>query len=125
MVTTKKVLVPFDMDKPNKVIRGLLIPGISKQGNKIFVDASTLKEWTHGMVVYIGKEITVEQFIERLNELNFPMGTGDEFRIFIENFISKIQPFKIGYKIKYQKTEQGPQLIRDTTPIPIDRPHIP
>ncbi|MBL8183000.1 MAG: hypothetical protein JNL64_15485 [Blastocatellia bacterium] len=89
---TKKLLSPIDLGKPEKLIRGQLIPSADSTG---FVEISSGKKWKAGLVVFTGRDVTVEDICEKLVASNkFPVD--DQTRNRISQMLEQLATFKIG-----------------------------
>lgn len=89
---SKKVLSPIDLGKPEKLIRGYLIPSIDSTG---FVEISSGKVWEAGLVVFTGRDVSVEDICEKLEACN-KLSVNDETRHRISQMLKQLATLKIG-----------------------------
>ena len=107
---TKKLLSPIDLGKPEKLIRGQLIPSADSTG---FVEISSGKRWETGLVVFTGRDVTVEDICEKLMASN-KLSIGDQTRDRISKMLDQLATFKIGDIVGLGPNQE---LVRLTKPV--------
>ncbi len=97
-VSTKKLLVEYDLDNPNNESTEFLAIGY-KDKNLNLIGLKTGKVFKSGLLVYIGKDITNKDILVKLNKIQ----TKEIDFVFSDNllnqYIQAIQDFKIGDKL--------------------------
>lgn len=91
----KKILVPFDENKPGKQFRDYIYPEVLSN-DVYFVGISKPKRWTKGMVVYTGKEITANDVFARIVDSGKKINSVDSLFNNLQNYIDQLSGFSIG-----------------------------
>ena len=69
-----------------------LVPCLELPRENVFIGVKTGRKYTTGYVVFLGKDITTEDILKKLNKTQPPPSD----RRAIESFLGELQPFKIG-----------------------------
>ncbi len=89
---SKKLLSPIDLGKPEKLIRGHLIPSADSTD---FVEIRTGKKWEAGLVVFAGREVLVDDICAKIAASNL-LPVNDQKRERISQMLEQLATFKIG-----------------------------
>ena len=110
---TKKILVPIDLNKPDKRINDFLYPDWSSRPAKL-TGLKKGKIWETGMIV-LTSEITEKDIYDGIIEHSGQTIESEEFILkYLSYYISEIQKFKIGNIISVTESENefGFELIK-------------
>ena len=101
---TKKILVPIDLNKPDKKINDFLYPEWSSRPEKL-TGLKKGKIWETGMIV-LTSEITEKDIFDGIIEHSGQTIESEEFILrFLSYYISEIQKFKIGNIVSVTESE--------------------
>lgn len=89
---SKKLISPIHPEKPEKLIRGHLIPSINSTH---FVEIRTGKKWEAGLVVFAGRDVLVEDICAKIAASNL-LPVNDQTRGRISHMLEQLATFKIG-----------------------------
>jgi fructose-1-phosphate kinase PfkB-like protein len=113
---TKKILVPFDLKKPDKTQIGFLYPHIDSEQTSSFLEISKDKEWEVGMVVFVGKEITKNDVFAKIVDSGKKINSVKDLLENLEIYLNQITSFKIGDIVGIKSDENGFELIKIKKP---------
>ncbi len=94
---TKKMLVAYDSKKPDARGANFVVP-LNIEGGKKLISIKSGKSVNCGLVVFVGKDVTANDIIEKLKPFN-----ANEIKDApsqIDSYIESINEFKIGDIIK-------------------------
>jgi len=111
-MATKKILAPFDLEKPDKKISGFLYPNIDSEQVTSFLEISKGKEWQTGMVVFTGKEITKNDVFAKIIDSGKKVKSVNDLLNNLEDYLSQIGAFKIGDIIGVKPIKNGFELVK-------------
>jgi len=94
-VKTKKLLVAFNPDKPNSKSKDFLFP-IYTEDNPKFFGLSSGKYFEYGMLVLVGKSVSVNDLFAKLVDSGREIESVDETLESIGNYFELAKTFKIG-----------------------------
>ena len=94
-MTTKKLLVAFDHQKPEKQSSDFLIVFSEAQEPKLF-GLKSKKTFASGMMVYLGKEITANDLFAKLVESGRKIENVKKTVDVLQTYIQMLQDFRIG-----------------------------
>ena len=101
LASTKKLLVEYDSDNPNNESSEFLAVG-HKDKKLSLIGLKTGRVFMFGLLVYIGKDVTKQDLLEKLDRLqaketNFVFSDN-----LLNQYIQTIQDFKIGNKLSLE-----------------------
>lgn len=96
---TKKLLVAFNQAKPTIKSSDFLLP-VLVDGQPKFLGLSSGEHYEYGMVVMIGREITVNDIFAKVVDLGEKIDSVDEMLITIGNYFELLKKFKISNVLK-------------------------
>lgn len=101
---SKKLLVPIDINNPDKKISGFLYPKFSNN-RVILVDAND-KEWNYGMVILKGGGVTENDlFSSIVTKSDEKIDSVDELLSVLNKYLEELSQFRIGNIIYAEKVE--------------------
>ncbi|UII32810.1 hypothetical protein LVD17_03055 [Fulvivirga ulvae] len=92
---TRKIIVPIDLEKPEKKISDFLYPKLSNEGAKFF-QVSKEKEWRYGLVILKGGGITENDLFARIVDAKIKIESVDGLLNTLKAYLEKIKEFSIG-----------------------------
>jgi hypothetical protein len=92
---SKKILVPIDIDNPEKIISGILYPKISNNKPSL-LEVKNGKEWKYGMVVYKGGGITENDLFAKIVDAKTKIASVKQLLNSLVIYLEKINDFSIG-----------------------------
>jgi len=97
---TKKMLVPFSMEKASPVEKSFVVP-IYDDGRMAFVSLSTLKPIEFAAVVYVGRNVSAEDVFAKIVETGARiLPSVDEQLSVIRDYLNCLPNLKIGDVVK-------------------------
>ena len=93
-MTTKKLLVAFDPKNPRLGSGDFLVP-VMDGTEPVFLGLKSKKTVKSGRMVYIGKEITVNDLFARLVDIKRRTESVEQTLRILETYIQKLQSFRI------------------------------
>lgn len=119
---TKRILAPFDMNKPDKIYKGILYPNVDAKQFDSFLNISTGEKWELGMVVFVGREITQNDLFAKIVDSGKKVKSVVELLQVIENYLEKLNNFKIGDIVGIKHGNNKFELIKiSKPPINVDK----
>lgn len=106
------MLAPFDLEKPDKNIRGFLYPNLDADQVNSFLEISKGKEWFAGMVVYTGIEITKHDVFAKIVDSGKKIKSVNDLLVNLEEYLNQITLFKIGDIVGIKPAGNGFELIK-------------
>ena len=106
-MSTKKTLVPIDLQRPDKKIKGFLYPNIDLGIINSFIEINKGKEWEAGMVVYTGKEVTKNDIFAKIVDSGKKIESVNYLLNSLEEYLNQVSLFKIGDIVILKPTENG------------------
>ena len=97
--TTKKMLVAFDPAKPAKASSDFLVP-VLDNGEFVFFGTKSKRTVTLGMVVFVGREVTMNDVFARLVDSGRKIPAVAETLDVISNYLSQVSGLKIGQVVQ-------------------------
>lgn len=98
-VKTKKMLVAYDPSKPDKASSDFLVP-VVESGRFTFFGTKSKREVGLGMVVFVGREIAINDVFARLVDAGRKIPEVAETLSSIGSYLSQINGLKIGQVIE-------------------------
>lgn len=95
MPNTKKLLVAFNPAKPEAQSSDFLIPW-NKDGRLVFLGLKSKKDFSHGMMVYVGRTITENDIFAKLVDSGAYIENVEETMACLGSFVTQLQSLKIG-----------------------------
>ena len=111
-IKTKKLIVPFDLDNPNKRYKGFLYPNILEKETTSFLQIDKDKKWKTGMVVFIGKEVTKNDLFAKIIDSGKKIESVSNLLDTLDNFLGQINNFKIGNIVGIKDSFDGFELTK-------------
>ena len=103
-MTTKKMLVPFDVENPERNINDFLYP--SKYDKEfVFKGIKSEKIWENGIISFIGKPITKKDLFAKIIDAGTTIENVDELLLYLENYIEQIRSMPLGTVIQVENKE--------------------
>jgi hypothetical protein len=96
---SKKMLVAFDPEKSDKASSDFLVP-VMEDGKLVFFGTRSRRAVAKGMVVFVGREITVNDVFARLVDSGRKIPVVTEALNVISNYLSQIGDLKIGQVVQ-------------------------
>ena len=106
-VVTKKILVPVDINNYNKKNNGFLYPGLNEKGEATFLDISSGKEWSHGMIAFTGRELNKNVLFAKIVDSGKKIDSVSELVSQLDNYLAQIKTFKIGNIVAVNVSDNG------------------
>lgn len=94
-MTTKKLLVAFDPKKPDRRSSDFLVVVLEGAEPKL-VGIKSKKPIASGLMVYLGKEIKVDDLFAKLVDTGRKIESVEQTLRTLEHYIQKLQEFRIG-----------------------------
>jgi hypothetical protein len=111
---TRKILVPIDIENPEKIIKDFLYPKPTENG-LVLSGIKTDKNWEYGMVILTGEKNENEIF-KQIVDSGIKIPSVDLLLSVLKDYVREIQKYKIGnilelnnsnneleLKLKYQR----------------------
>jgi hypothetical protein len=111
-VKTKRLLSPFDLNRPENIIKGFLYPNVEANQIDSFLEIKTEKEWRVGMVVYIGMEISENDVFAEIVDSGKKIESVEHLLHNIEEYLRQVNKFKIGDIIGIKPMKESFELIK-------------
>lgn len=96
---SKKMLVAFDPEKSDKASSDFLVP-VVEDGKLVFFGTRSRRAVPQGMVVFVGREITVNDVFARLVDSGRKIPVVTETLNMISNYLRQIGDLKIGQVVQ-------------------------
>ena len=96
---TKKMLVAFDPAKPEKTSSDFLVP-ILDNGEFVFFGTNSKRNVFLGMVVFVGREVTVNDAFARLVDSGRKIPEVAETLDVVSNYLKKVSGLRIGQVVQ-------------------------
>ncbi len=109
--TTKKLLVTFDQAKPDGGAGDFLVP-VREEGRPRFVGLRSGKAADLGRMVFVGKEVTVNDLFAKLVDSGHKVGSVDQTVGMLGDYLEMLQEHKIGNVIEIQAVAGGTSRFR-------------
>lgn len=93
--TTKKMLVAFDPAKPKKASSDFLVP-VLDNGEFVLFGTKSKRNTALGMVVFVGREVTVNDVFARLVDSGRKIPSVTETLEVISDYLRRVSGLKIG-----------------------------
>lgn len=113
---TKKILVPFDLQNPDKKINGFLYPNINLEQIDTFHEINKGKEWKTGMIVLVNQPITTNDVFAKIVDSGKKINSVNDLLNHIENYLEQVSKFKIGDIIGIEPLNNSFKLIKMEKP---------
>lgn len=94
-MTTKKILVAFDPIRPRAQSGDFAVP-VSVDGSVCLVGLSSGKPLSQGMMVFLGREITVNDVFAKIVDSGRKIASVDQTVKMIGDYLTMLQEHKIG-----------------------------
>ncbi|EEE35174.1 hypothetical protein RKLH11_3981 [Rhodobacteraceae bacterium KLH11] len=113
------MLVPFSMEKASPVGKSFVAP-IHDDGKMVFVSLSTLKPIEFGAVVYVGRDVSVEDVFAKIVESGTKvLPSVDEQISVLQDYLDCLPKLKIGDVVRLGFDSDGSvQLEKQKKPKP-------
>ncbi len=111
---TRKILVPIDIENPEKVIKDFLYPKPTENG-LLLTGIKTDKNWEYGMVILTGEKNESEIF-KQIVDSGIKIPSVDHLLGVLKDYVIEIPKYKVGnileinnsynkleFKLKYQR----------------------
>lgn len=92
---TKKLLVPIDMENPEKDIRDFLY-ATKLEEKFVFRGIKSGKLWTNGVVSFIGKSISKNDIFTRIMDSGMKIDDVNKLLTYLESYIEQVKDMKLG-----------------------------
>ena len=102
---SKKILVPIDIENPEKIINDFLYPEISKNTTSL-LGIKNKKEWKYGMVVYKGSGITENDLFAKIVDAKTKIESVNELLNNLIIYLEKVKDFSIGNIIYIERIDE-------------------
>ena len=99
MSQTKKLLVPFDPEKPEAPSSDFLIP-VRAEGRVALRGMASGNEQPYGLMVYLGRAITENDLLRRLVNSPVEIENMDEMLAALRAYVEKLQSLHIGNVVR-------------------------
>ena len=111
-MTTKKLLVAFDPQKPDHRSSDFLV--VVLEGTEaMFVGVKSKKTITSGLLVYLGTEVKVNDLFAKLVDTGLKIHSVERTVRTLEHYIEKLQDFRIGNLLSVESdTINGFKLVK-------------
>lgn len=113
---TRKILAPFDPQRPDKILQGILYPSVNSETITKFQHANTGKEWDVGMVVFLGREIMKEDIFAKIIDSGQKVSSVNLLLTCLDTYIKQLQVFRIGDIVGVESTANGFELVKRERP---------
>jgi hypothetical protein len=97
--TTKKMLVAFDPTKPEKASSDFLVP-VLDNGEFVFFGTKSKRNVVLGMVVFVGREVTVHDVFARLVDSGRKIHVVAETLDVLSGYLKQVSRLKIGQVVQ-------------------------
>jgi len=97
--TTKKMLVAFDPTKPEKATSDFLVP-VSENGRFVFFGTKSKRNVALGMVVFVGRDVTVSDVFARLVDSGREIPVVGETLGVVERYLSQMSTLRVGQVVQ-------------------------
>lgn len=94
-MATKKLLAPFDPEKPEKKSKDFLVPDLS-EAKPTFATITGANFSRHGLVVFVGREVTVNDVFAKLVDAGRKFESVDDSLALLQDFLEKVASCKVG-----------------------------
>lgn len=122
-MTTKRLLVPIDLARPDGNQKGFIYPNPVDGIVANFKSIGSGKTWEFGLVVYVGTEIDTLRFAAKIEDSG---GRVDhELMNILSRFIAQVSALKIGDVVGVEGTADKFVLTRQKKPALSTRPKLP
>ena len=106
MSSTKKMLVAFDLARPDSQTSDFLIPW-NRDGQRVFLGLKSGKEIALGRMVFIGRSITESDLFAKLVDSGAVIENVDETLALLRSYLDGLQSLKIGNVAQILSVVQG------------------
>ena len=109
---TRKTLVPFDINNPEKNIAGFLYPNIEIEPISSFRDIKSGREWSAGIVVFVGREISKDDIFASIVDSGTKIRSVPTLLSCLDEYVHQTAQFKIVDVIGIKSSADGFQLVK-------------
>ncbi len=102
---TRKILVPIDIENPEKVINDFLFPNQTENGF-VLTGIKTGKKSNFGMVV-MTSEINESDILKKINDSKIKISTNQSLLNDLKIYVEKMPNYKIGNIIEIDNSDSG------------------
>ncbi len=95
LVETKKMLVSYDLKRPQGASNDFLVP-ISIEGRMILFGLKSGRERGYGLVVYIGTSINEKDVFDRIPDSKARIENVDDTLTRLRQYLEKLQTLRLG-----------------------------
>ncbi|MEM7487382.1 MAG: hypothetical protein AAF348_19405 [Bacteroidota bacterium] len=92
---SRKVIVPIDIENPDKKINDFLYPKLTNDGVSFF-RVSNEKEWKYGMIVLKGGGVTENDLFAKIVDAKTKIESVDKLLDTLKIYLEKVREFSIG-----------------------------
>ncbi|WP_298140193.1 hypothetical protein [Flavobacterium sp.] len=92
---SRKVIVPIDIEKPDKNINDFLYPKLTNDVVSFF-RISNEKEWKYGMVILKGGGVTENDLFAKIVDAKTKIESVDKLLYTLKVYLEKVKEFSIG-----------------------------
>ena len=117
MAESKKVLVAFDAEKPEKSSSDFLVPVRNESGEFEFFGTKSGKTIPYGMVILTGRAVTENDLFAKLVDTGMKVPSVEETLGTLCSFLAAMKTVKIGNVVTVAAAEEGVALeVASNTP---------
>jgi hypothetical protein len=99
MAETKKLLVAFDPTKREAQSSEFIIPW-NNEGRPVFLSLKSGKDYTHGMMVFIGRSISEHDLFAKLVDSGAFIENVNETLACLRKYVDRLQALRIGNVVR-------------------------
>jgi hypothetical protein len=111
MPETKKLLVAFDPAKPSAQSSDFLIPWM-REDLHLFIGLKSGKEHPLGMVVFVGRSVSVNDLFAKLVDTGAKINSVDDTLTRLREYVSELGNLRIGNVVRIVPTQGSPGSIK-------------
>ena len=112
----KKLVVAFDPAKPDQASSDFLVP-VVEEARVVFFGTRSRKIVRHGMVVFVGQEVTVSDVFARLVDSGRRVPSVAESLALIANYLNDINAKSIGQVVQIVENARSPSCVLEVVQI--------
>ncbi len=102
---SRKVLVAFDPEKPDKQSSDFLLPVPTESGGVVFLGSKSGKIASYGLVVMTGKSVNENDLFAKLVDTGQKVPSVDECLARLSGFIEQVKTVRIGNIVEIESVD--------------------
>ncbi|PIE49679.1 MAG: hypothetical protein CSA39_01285 [Flavobacteriales bacterium] len=103
----KKLLAPIDINNVEKKVQGFLYPNINTHKINNFINVKDCTKWDYGMVVYVGRDVTIEDFFTKIVDSGVRISSVKKTTKLLKRYFNVLKEIKIGTIVRVTHDDEN------------------